>query len=179
MRHLFPIFFFTSLSFGAHAQNSKAHIEAYNEHGCQPLTTEFSLEGADENVVWTINGRTLKGNYQRIEFKEAGVYNVSATYVKNGQKVTVTEERLVEVYPNPHPNFEVNASENLLEATPTIGSNYAWYMADGTKIDNESYQLQLSNLSPGEYVIMMEETNSLGCSQKSAPQAVAVLASNN
>jgi hypothetical protein len=166
-------------AFIAFAQHSNALIQFSNEQGCLPLTAEFSLDGVGEDVVWTMSdGSKYSGNYQQIVFDLPGVYSVSATYFINGKEETITEERLVEVYPKPTPYFDLKTGENMLETIPTIGSLYTWFLEDGTEISNESYWLNLSALNPGEYVILLEETNSLGCTERTAPQSIAVLASN-
>lgn len=165
--------------FSLQAQDYNVEIDFSNESGCIPLTTEFSLIGADENVVWTIsNGQSYSGNYQRIQFEEPGVYSVSATFLLNGKEETITEERLIEAYPKPHPQFDFKTGENSLETIPTIGSLYAWYLEDGTLISDETYQLHLTDMNPGEYVIILEETNSLGCTERTTPKSFAVMASN-
>lgn len=179
MYSLVMVALFTYASLSGFAQKSNVIIQFSNEQGCVPLITEFSLDGVGEDVVWTIgDGMEYSGNYQRIEFDTPGVYSVSATYKINGKMETITEERLVEVYPKPRPYFDIKTGDNLLETIPTIGSLYAWFLSDGTEISDESYQLNLSDLNPGEYVIILEETNSLGCTERTAPQSIAVLASN-
>lgn len=150
------------------AQSQIYRVQATENQGCEPLTTQLSIEGVASDITWKIsNGKELVGSKVTAAFNEAGVYSLTASFEENGHIVVVERFRIIEVYQNPQPYFEMVDDPNLgmtLYSIPNIGSRYQWYLSNGDRLDQTSYQVPIKNFKPGGYSLVLEETNSLGCS---------------
>ncbi len=142
--------------------------------GCAPLTVNFSnltKYGDPDGYIWYFGqneGISRKENPVHI-YRDPGVYSVKLE-ATNESGITDTEAKrmIIEVYPNPHAEFQIRPEIVKLPDDPIYTSNlsfdadsYYWDFGDGAK--SSEYEPSHTYLDTGKYDIALVAITNNGC----------------
>ncbi len=144
--------------------------------GCNPSTVNFETALLPGDIaVWTINGATYTDAATvSKEFTEVGFYDVTLEITNEyGCVNTITALDYIEIVDVPHPDFFINPNPTTIfntevRLTPSLtgsGYSYEWTMPGGTpeSSTSESPIVIYPEGVPGDYLVTLTVTNSLGC----------------
>lgn len=140
--------------------------------GCQPLCVQFkNLTPSSSNHVWNFGDVPYEQAVQDPYYcyKRSGLWNVKLTLNDlNGCKVTTTFTNLINVLPQPQPNFESkpkvltdDVGQGELYSTTVNGSSNKWYIDNVYQGNSNAVNLNFSDTVC--FVIKLISSNGSGC----------------